>query len=573
MKKFLLSMAAVAMGMTAHAEIVAYVAQGATYNGAGTKVELPTGNIAGNTYSAEGVCSFQITKVNSSTSQVNGGQVRWYANDVLILTPAEGVTINSVTFSCTSSWGAITCNGTQQTPSASNKIITFNNIDKAEAIQITHSAQNRFDYLEVDYTAGNSDLKPADLSFDQSKVTVLSGKSYFDQPTFSNPNSLEVTWSSSNESVAVVDETGKVTVKGVGTTEIIASSEETEEYKAGEAHYVLEVIRTATSITQMKQYAPNKGDEIYVDRDLYVAYVNGSYVYVEDYLLNGTLIYQTNNLAKGDVIPRGWVATNATYNGLIEWTGTLPEVTEHNGETYPETLAEVTEDDVNRIVNLKTVKFTSATPSTKTAFKGDLNGTEVEFYNQWEVASVEAGTYKVLCAISYRTSNGIQIFPIEYVKIDENADTNPVFTVDNGVISAEYADDEEYGEIWKVDVKTPETSAVIKIAAPEGYTEVYCQEAYWNINPMTIPVNDTMNVNADGEAYMYMIGFGNNGERDMDTFSLVSVTATHDETVAVEGIEAVSEAAYFTLDGVKVANPEKGVFIKIANGKATKVVL
>ena len=43
---------------------------------------------------------------------------------------------------------------------------------------------------------------------------------------------------------------------------------------------------------------------------------------------------------------------------------------------------------------------------------------------------------------------------------------------------------------------------------------------------------------------------------------------------AVEGIEAEvdGEAEYFNLQGVKVQNPEKGIFIRVQNGKAVKIV-
>lgn len=40
----------------------------------------------------------------------------------------------------------------------------------------------------------------------------------------------------------------------------------------------------------------------------------------------------------------------------------------------------------------------------------------------------------------------------------------------------------------------------------------------------------------------------------------------------VAAIEADGEAVYFNLQGVRVAQPEKGLYIRVANGKATKVV-
>lgn len=51
-------------------------------------------------------------------------------------------------------------------------------------------------------------------------------------------------------------------------------------------------------------------------------------------------------------------------------------------------------------------------------------------------------------------------------------------------------------------------------------------------------------------------------------------TAYVDFPTGVIGIEAEeSEAEYYTLQGVRVANPEKGIYVRVANGKAAKVVL
>lgn len=48
-----------------------------------------------------------------------------------------------------------------------------------------------------------------------------------------------------------------------------------------------------------------------------------------------------------------------------------------------------------------------------------------------------------------------------------------------------------------------------------------------------------------------------------------------DVVTGVEGIEAAEEgeAVYYNLQGVRVANPEHGIFVKVVNGKASKVVL
>ena len=58
------------------------------------------------------------------------------------------------------------------------------------------------------------------------------------------------------------------------------------------------------------------------------------------------------------------------------------------------------------------------------------------------------------------------------------------------------------------------------------------------------------------------------------TINLNDNTITISESTAVEGIEVEEgEAVYYNLQGVKVANPENGVFIKVQGNKASKVLV
>ena len=60
------------------------------------------------------------------------------------------------------------------------------------------------------------------------------------------------------------------------------------------------------------------------------------------------------------------------------------------------------------------------------------------------------------------------------------------------------------------------------------------------------------------------------------TWEIKNVNVTgekKDTTVGIAGIEAENgEAVYFNLQGVRVQNPEKGIFIRVQNGKATKIM-
>ena len=93
-------------------------------------------------------------------------------------------------------------------------------------------------YAEYDLT----DKLDATMSYDQDKYETTTDEE-FTAPTLSlNPENLAVKFSSSDESVATVDETnGKITVNAIGTTTIMAAFEGDEIYNPASASYLLEV--------------------------------------------------------------------------------------------------------------------------------------------------------------------------------------------------------------------------------------------------------------------------------------------------------------------------------------------
>lgn len=83
----------------------------------------------------------------------------------------------------------------------------------------------------------------AGLAFQPTDYTATLGET-FTSPTLTNPYHLDVTYTSSDESVAKVDmNTGLVKLIAAGTTTITATSPKTDKYKAGEASYTLTVVK------------------------------------------------------------------------------------------------------------------------------------------------------------------------------------------------------------------------------------------------------------------------------------------------------------------------------------------
>ncbi len=88
-----------------------------------------------------------------------------------------------------------------------------------------------------------SEKQEAGLAYETTEYTINLGES-FTAPTLTNPNSLAVTYESSNTDLATVDENGSVTLvaDATGTTTITASFAGNDTYLPGSASYTLTVV-------------------------------------------------------------------------------------------------------------------------------------------------------------------------------------------------------------------------------------------------------------------------------------------------------------------------------------------
>lgn len=94
----------------------------------------------------------------------------------------------------------------------------------------------------------------AGLAFSATTASVdLADPNSFTAPTLTNPYDLTITYSSSNTEVATVASDGTVTPLAKGTTTITATSEETSQYLAGEAHYTLTVTNSNVALVTVDE--------------------------------------------------------------------------------------------------------------------------------------------------------------------------------------------------------------------------------------------------------------------------------------------------------------------------------
>ena len=87
-----------------------------------------------------------------------------------------------------------------------------------------------------------TNLLPSNVAWAKEEVAILSGEEWVVENTFSVEGDVRPTFSSSNEAVATVDESGVVTVNGYGMAEITAEVAENETYLASKATFKLFVI-------------------------------------------------------------------------------------------------------------------------------------------------------------------------------------------------------------------------------------------------------------------------------------------------------------------------------------------
>ncbi len=90
----------------------------------------------------------------------------------------------------------------------------------------------------------------ATLSFDKEAIDATYGDENVDEPNLTNAADLDVTYSTSNDKVAIVDpNTGEVTIKGAGTAVITATGADNDNYKGTTAEYTINVAKANAGLS------------------------------------------------------------------------------------------------------------------------------------------------------------------------------------------------------------------------------------------------------------------------------------------------------------------------------------
>lgn len=299
------------------------------------------------------------------------------------------------------------------------------------AIEFENKFYTRYIHaIQVTYTEDLGGKQECGLAFSEPTAQAVIGEP-FTGPTLANPNGLSIVWTSSEPTVASVDANGTITPLAAGKTIITAATEGNDDYAPGNASYELTVIPTAGNLVELLQVAPEVYDRAKVNFPLTVTYASTSYAYVLDDEGNAGYIYDTryqdstsSNVPtiykKGNIIPAGWIATNGTIYESVIWEGIPGDVEETVEVTYPEVDA-VTPADVDRVVILKNVTFTTETASGMTKAYGTTpDGTTYEFQDTYYTAAKPAGTYDVTCVVRYSKRGTTEYFYLAPLKYRES---------------------------------------------------------------------------------------------------------------------------------------------------------
>ena len=295
---------------------------------------------------------------------------------------------------------------------------------------------------------GNMDYNILDTPTSTSSLFIYRGK-YFDGEKFNAENQLK-------EGDEVIVKGDMLNYQGnkpqLSANNVVVSLNGSTTPPAVEATEVNNVLATTVLAT---------GTPIKVNYALTVGFVSGSNIFATDEDGDFILLYGNNTLKADDVIPAGWEGTYVLYNdNTPEITFTdnaLPAATEGTFTAKEVAAADVNVALVNHVVTVKNVDFNAATPAGKSDFTGTVGETTLNFYNNYALASAEAGKYDVTAVVAIRTKDNTptaKLFVTNFTKVE----TDSVIGIEAGDNAAPV----EYYNLQGVRVDNPTNGIFIR---------------------------------------------------------------------------------------------------------------
>lgn len=407
---------------------------------------------------------------------------------------------------------------------------------------------------EVVYKLKKDNKESAELAY----ATTTVNKATTDQPfinPLTNEHGVEVVYSSNNEAVATVNsQTGEVTVVGVGQAVISAAFAGNETYSKQTVSYTLNVSLGVNSVEETKALENNT--EVLINYPMTVAFCNGNNVFAVDEAGKFIQIYGSNSYAANDIIPAGWTGQYVLYNGNtpeIKPVGALPEAVK-GGNFIPEAVnpSTVDADMVNSVVLFKNAVMAAETPIGKENFDVTVAGSPVNLYNGYALPSVGAGVYDVTVVVNiYR--DAVSLYVAGYKAV-------PAFRINGELVTTTTFD--ANGLKIKLEAVLPEGHQMwyrftpVAAASSQAVTDKDGFTKYESAFELEDP----------GKLEYYSVDPEGN-KSEVYELRLDNVTGIND--IVVDGDN--SEAVYYNLQGVRVDNPNSGIYLVRRAGRVSKV--
>lgn len=323
--------------------------------------------------------------------QIGAGSAEKASPDFTFSTTGIAGTIKSITVNTSTASGAtatltVKVNDTQYgdtkalTKTATD--YTFTGSETGE-IKISYAQSTQkalyIKSITVEYETVDTGKDAAGITFGTtvgetpSYVTTLAKD--FTAPTLKNPNSLAISYTSSNEDVATVGTDGKITLQGNGTATITAHTEGDPTHDPGDAKYTIKVLEAIDGLAGL--YADGvitttEKEYLLTLTDAVVTYNNGKNTYLQD-ANRGMMIYSTTDKPTvGKKISGEVVVKAIAYSGLYELTAfdasaaTLTDASDAELQPAVATIADILASP--KSYESKYIKIVDAT--VKSAFTG-----------------------------------------------------------------------------------------------------------------------------------------------------------------------------------------------------------
>ncbi len=243
------------------------------------------------------IATVTFSAISGTAPTVKSGYIQFLQNHKVTVTVAEGIIMTQVVFSA--SQGDFNTGTSVNTGELSN--LTWTGEANTFTIEKKSGKQVRVTGLAITYTK-DSGLPRAELSYSSASCTqYLNATEPEPYPTLTHPEGLTINYTSSDETVATINNEGAISIVGAGNTVIKATSVETETLASGSAEYTLNVIDASVS--------------------------KKTYVQLTDIsnLTDGTaaiIVCKAENVVMGkDVTDKGpAITTTIAEDGSIEWS-------------------------------------------------------------------------------------------------------------------------------------------------------------------------------------------------------------------------------------------------------------